>query len=61
MFDNETIVADEADHIPDDEDATLRHNASEAHVCPKDTRNPTWVYFGKCAMPDSEHLIPFRT
>tara|TARA_R100000687_G_C6371235_1_gene128141 strand:+ start:483 stop:662 length:180 start_codon:yes stop_codon:yes gene_type:complete len=38
----------------------LRKQAAEVPQCVRSTVAPTWVFIGKYAMPDSEHLIPFQ-
>ena len=38
----------------------LRKQAAVVPQCVRSTVAPTWVFIGKYAMPDSEHLIPFQ-
>jgi|GEM_PF-6452188 len=66
MFESDTMVADAVeqiseDHIPEDEDTTLRQNAPAAHDFPHETSgDKSWIFFGKHSMPHAEHLIPLR-
>ena len=48
------------DLIARDKVFTLREQAAEVPQCIRSTVAPTWVFIGKYAMPDSEHLIPFQ-
>lgn len=51
-------VAAEENHIPSDEDATLRQNAPATHEHPGDSGRAPWLFIGGLSMPGSEHLIP---
>lgn len=46
--------------IVKDEEVTLREQIAEVPICWRGTPRRNWVFIGKCAMPGSEHLIPFR-
>tara|TARA_R110002072_G_scaffold286932_1_gene452109 strand:+ start:241 stop:420 length:180 start_codon:yes stop_codon:yes gene_type:complete len=48
------------ERIAKNEAITLRNQAAEVPQCVRSTVAPTWVFIGKYAMPDSEHLIPFQ-
>lgn len=61
MYENETFVDDTVDHIPEDDDSTLRQNAPIAHGIPQTAADFCWIFVGTRSMPHAEHLIPFRT
>lgn len=60
MFESDTLAADAAEHIPEDEDTTLRHNAPAAHAWPYSISYEERVFFGTFLMPSAENLIPLR-
>ncbi len=60
MLESDTIVVDEVDHVPEDEDSTLRHNALPAHAWPYSVGYEGRVFFGAFSMPSAENLIPLR-
>lgn len=47
--------------ISEDQDLQLREQASNVPECLRSPEEPTWVFVGNYAMPNSEHLIPLRT
>ena len=61
MFDHETSTEDVSILLAEDAKTTLREEAVEVPVCLRSIPAPTWVFIGKYAMPNSEHLIPFQT
>lgn len=58
MFENDAQVAAEENHVPSDEDVTLRQNAPATHEHPGSTGHMAWLFIGGLSMPGSEHLIP---
>jgi len=60
MFETDSTADEAMRLIIEDEEATLLKEVSEVPVCLRHARYPTWILFGKYAMPHSEHLIPFK-
>jgi len=59
MFETDSSAAVEG-LVPKDRETSLQQDASEAVENAHNTYVSTWVFVGQHAMPDSEHLIPFR-
>lgn len=47
--------------ISKDEVGRLRERVWDIPNCLRGNEEPTWMFVGKCAMPNSEHLIPSLT
>ena len=58
---NPSVEEDVENLIIESEEAQLREQINKVPACFRAKAEPTWVFVGKCAMPYSEHLIPFRT
>jgi hypothetical protein len=61
MFYNVPCTDEVIGLVLEDEASALREQAAEVRECLRNASVPTWVFYGKYAMPYSEHLIPFRT
>ena len=60
MFEYETVVADSAHHIFEDENSALQHNARAISEKPMNASDCSWLFTYNQIMPASESLIPFR-
>lgn len=49
------------DLISEDEEMTLRQDRHCVAECLRHSPIQTWIFTGQYAMPNCEHLIPFRT
>ena len=59
MIENDTSTVVEG-FVPEIGEVSLRQNTSTAAEYTHDTLVPTWAFVGQYAMPNCEHLIPFR-
>ena len=59
MFENDSSAAVEG-LVPEDREVSLQQDASEVVENAHNTYVSTWAFVGQHAMPNCEHLIPFR-
>jgi len=61
MLDSQPLNDEVMDLISEDEEMTLRQDRHSVAVCLRNSPPEAWILTGQYAMPNSEHLIPFRS
>lgn len=60
MTDIDRSSADVEERVKQSGEVALFENAMTVSDCLRSPPTMTWMFFGACAMPTSEHLIPCR-